>query len=588
MWTSPRNTASTATDKPLSATSNWPAWLTVERMAYGVILVVAFALRFAGLGQQPLTPGEAEQAWSALAMLRGEMQFPAAGVSPLLLSLHWFTFGLTRAGETLARLWPALAGTALVLLPYGLRRELGRSGALFASLLLALSASLGFWSRSAIGESFTLLATLGLVVCLAGLRREGLDRWIGWTAATLALLLMSSPAGYLALLLLLPLAVLWLRDQVRQGSWQAQRQNSLRKAGLILLALLVLGPTAFWLNPGGLAALADLPATFLGQFARSAGYSWGWLWLQFLISEPLLVAAGLVGLAIGLRRRERLAQGLGFWLLLDWLLSALRSGRTPFDTALAALPLALLGGQALAAYGERLDLAQWRADAVALLAGGTAILVTVAIWLADYAGSGSGRPQSVFLLSAVGTLVLLLAVIASYALMFDGKLALQIGLALLLIALLMPGLRKTMLLTQNHDGLRWGSLLHTVGATDGRNLPAYLDRLASQQGGDLRDLSVGLIVAPGADVPALLRWYLRDTDVQLTAGGASEETAVLVSMADSQPSAADRYAGRSFRLTQSWSPQGLAGGRFWRWLVFGRFDTLDDQERAVVWLRLSE
>ena len=159
------------TDSP-STQASLVQWLTIERMAYGAIAILALLLRLVGLGNLPMAPGEAAQAMAALGLIGHTGALPAAGASPLLLSLHSLTFLLTRASESAARVWPALAGVLLVLLAYGLREELGRLGALFAALLLAFSSSLVFWSRSATGESFALLAAMALIVGLAGWRRQ--------------------------------------------------------------------------------------------------------------------------------------------------------------------------------------------------------------------------------------------------------------------------------------------------------------------------------------------------------------------------------------------------------------------------------
>ena len=244
-------------------------WLTIERMAYIAIGILALVLRLVGLGQQPMAPGEAAQAMAALDLIGHTGALPAGGTSPLLLSLHALTFLVTHASEAAARVWPALAGTLLVLLAYGLREELGRLGALFAALLLAVSSSLVFWSRSATGESFTLLAAMALIVGLAGWRRDpaAFARWAIWLAVALALLLLSAPAAYAVLVLIAPLAVLALWPSLAPGETAHATAQSLKAALIAFVALLLLGATAMFFNPSGLAALADLPATWLGQFA---------------------------------------------------------------------------------------------------------------------------------------------------------------------------------------------------------------------------------------------------------------------------------------------------------------------------------
>src|SRR5258708_758445 len=77
------------------------------------------------------------------------------------------------ASEAPARLGPALAGTALVLLPAFFRDQFTRGGALAASALLVISSSLLAASRSADG---VVLAVLGLSLAAGGLWRALLLR----------------------------------------------------------------------------------------------------------------------------------------------------------------------------------------------------------------------------------------------------------------------------------------------------------------------------------------------------------------------------------------------------------------------------
>jgi 4-amino-4-deoxy-L-arabinose transferase-like glycosyltransferase len=601
------------------------AWLTLERLGYVAIGLLALVLRLASLGGAPLGPAEASQAMAALDLAANRSALPAAGSSPLLLHLHGLLFLLAQANESSARLIPALAGAALVLLAYGLRAELGRLGALGAALLLAISTTLVFWSRQAGGESLALLAGMALVVGLAGWRRSPGRGWAIWLAATLALLLLSAPIAYSILLAAAPLAAMALRPAGQPRPAAA----GLAVAGLALVLLLLLGATGLFFQPGGLAATADLPAAWLAGFGgsglalRSFAASSGivssdialansvlGLGLKLLWLEPLTLALGLAGLAVNLRPRQApdaadrssftahrspfLAVGLGLWLALALLLLLLRAGRTPADLAVAILPLALLGGLALARLARYFDLGEHKAEGVALLIGGLIVLASAAVWLAQYTESWKGEPQTVFLVSAGAVLVILLAIFGIYALFLGRRLALQIGLALALLALLVLSLRGMLLVNFNRDGLRWGSLAAEIGASDAAELPRSLARLATQRGADLHDLPVAFLTAPGSETPSLLRWYARGA----AAGSPAVDGANLVwlgmesdaapgdspSARPSSTGSGGGYSGQSFRLAQSWSPDGLAGRALLRWLLFGQFDTLQGQQRAVLWV----
>ncbi len=588
-------------------------WITLERLAYFAIAALALVLRLASLHVAPMSPVEAVQAMAALDLVAERGALPAAGASPLLLNLHWLIFLLTQATETSARLMPSLTGVATVLLAYGLRAELGRMGALAAALLLAVSSTLVFWSRSATGESLALLAGMALVVGLAGWRRTSGRGWMVWLAVALAGLLLSAPIGYSILLAAAPLAAMALQPAGERRHAAA----GLGTAGLVFALVLLLGATGFFFLPGGLAAAAELPAAWLAGFTgsgtlvpdASAGVALPGLAttqtssvfalvINLLWLEPLVLMTGLAGLAVGVRRRHWLAQGLGLWLALALLLLLVRAGRSPADVAVLALPLALLGGLALAAFAEHFSLGEQRAEALVLLAAGLAILGSVAVWLAQYTESWKAEPQMAFLISAGAALLVLVALLVAYVVIFGGRLTLQVGLALALIVLALLGLRGTLLTSHNRDGLRWGSHAPVAGASGGPELRLALERLATQRGTDLRDLPVAFLATPGTEAPALLRWYARGAVLQSPAVGdpdlvwlGMDGDVAPVGSPSPQPSPQGRgsaFSGQSFRLAQSWSPDGLGGRALWRWLLFGQFDALQGEQRAVLWVQTEQ
>ncbi len=566
-------------------------WITLERLAYIAIGVLALLLRLANLDAAAMSPAEAAQAMAALDLVNRAGALPASGASPLLLNLHWLIFLVAQAGETSARIAPALVGTVTVLLAYGLRAELGRLGALGAALLLAVSSSLVFWSRSATGESLALLAGMMLAVGLAGWRRSGGPGWLLWLAAALALALLSAPIGYSILICVAP----------RGESGHAAA--GLATAGLAFVLILLLGATGFFFNPGGLAAVADLPAAWLRGFSGAAspdGAAMLGLGMNLLWLETLLLGAGLAGLAVGLRRRAWLAQGLGLWLALALLLLLLRGGRTPADLAVLALPLALLGGLALAAAASYFNLAEHKAEGIALLVAGLAIIASAAVWLAQFTEAWKDQPPLTFLASAGAVMLILAALLVGYVAFFGRQLTARVGLALVLVFIALLGLRGVLLTSHNRDGLRWGSLAAVTGASGGPELRQALERLAAQRGTDLRDLPVAFLTAPGSETPALLRWYARGAAVRSPAAGDAglvwlgmDSDAAPGDSPSPQPSPTGRggayrrggaYSGQSFRIAQTWSPDGLRGRALLRWLLFGRFDALDDEQRAVLWV----
>src|SRR5579884_2409708 len=129
-------------DRPLV-----PAWKRVsalaahwELAAYCAIVLAGFLIRIWDVGARAMHHDESLHAyysWQLYAghgysydpLMHGPLQFEVVPIFYLL-------FGV---GQFSARLFAVLCGTALVFVPYFLRRYITRPGALFASVMIAVS-----------------------------------------------------------------------------------------------------------------------------------------------------------------------------------------------------------------------------------------------------------------------------------------------------------------------------------------------------------------------------------------------------------------------------------------------------------------
>ena len=161
-----------------------------------VIMVAAGILRLFELGASPLSPSEAAEAWAAL---EGE----PASASGLIFGINRALFWLFGADDAIARLVPALIGTALPLAAWLLAPVIGRRGALASAVLLALSPSLVFFSRSVSGVMPGLAAALLWLVALWRYRDEPSDRWLALSGIALGAGLAAGPTFITTALLIL-------------------------------------------------------------------------------------------------------------------------------------------------------------------------------------------------------------------------------------------------------------------------------------------------------------------------------------------------------------------------------------------------
>ena len=170
--------------------------LSLETALYGLIFLAVLGVRLLNLGAHPLNDVEAREALAVLAQLRGQADPALSPNSPAYFFITYFSFLVFGASEASARLGPALAGSALVLVPSLFRDLLGRPAALASSGVLAVSASLLAASRSADG---TLPALLALAVAAGALwrfLRNGRTAWVLAAAAALAAAAEAAAQGF--------------------------------------------------------------------------------------------------------------------------------------------------------------------------------------------------------------------------------------------------------------------------------------------------------------------------------------------------------------------------------------------------------
>lgn len=356
--------------------------LTLEIGLYLLILIVALALRLAGLGDAPLQPGEAETAVAAWRFASGDMQTPLTPASGLLFTLMSATFWMFGSSEAQARLWPALAGSLVALGPFFFRRKLGRPVALLFAVLLAISPTMVAVSRTADSTTLVWLSLLLVAVGLSKFLDSGEQAPLWWVAVGFGLGFTAGP-GFVTGLLVAILGwgvgvyLLALPITLPAGHWNTLRLSLPRMALLFALTVFVLGSAMLVYAPGLTAVGASLPA-WLAGWGQSATTS-PLLTLELgLLYEPFTILFALVGLWF-IIEESRPARLLLTLALFGGLFSALYAGRTPADTLWLLIPLTGL----VACILIRIFQGRWlQADIPLLVAqAGVLLVLLVLSWL---------------------------------------------------------------------------------------------------------------------------------------------------------------------------------------------------------------
>src|SRR5438477_545829 len=149
-----------------------PLVISWEPLAYLAIMAIGLALRMYHLGDRAMHHDESLHAvysWYLYTgrgythdpMMHGPFQFH-------FNALMYFLFG---DNNVTARLQPAILGTLFIGLPYLLRRELGRFGALAAAVILTISPVFLYFSRFSREDMPVAFWTIVLVAGLFGFLR---------------------------------------------------------------------------------------------------------------------------------------------------------------------------------------------------------------------------------------------------------------------------------------------------------------------------------------------------------------------------------------------------------------------------------
>ncbi|KKK96555.1 hypothetical protein LCGC14_2661580, partial [marine sediment metagenome] len=194
--------------------------LTWEVVAYASFVIVGAGMRFWDLGSRALHHDESLHGFYAYGLFQGN----GYEHNPLLHGPFQFfgtalTFFLTGgASDYTVRIFPALFGVALILLPLLFRSRLGRLGALFASGLIAFSPTLLYFSRFARNDIYVAVFTLGIVVALWRYIDERKPVYLYAGAGLLGLSFATKENTFINVAILLVFLNLWLAaDLLRQS-----------------------------------------------------------------------------------------------------------------------------------------------------------------------------------------------------------------------------------------------------------------------------------------------------------------------------------------------------------------------------------
>jgi hypothetical protein len=605
--------------------------LTLEHTLYALALGLAVGLRFLHLGALPLSDYEADWALQALRVVQGLK--PALGPNPAYVHLTAISFFIFGATNFLARFWPALAGSLLVLAPWFLRSRFGRVPALVLAFGLAFDPGLVAMSHLAGGP---MLAITCLV--LTGLLWLDGHRLAAGFFAGLALL--SGPSLWFGLL---GLALTWVFTSLFEkkipalspraepveakveGPAQAEEKaageetgagfapisieqsQSARTEQSVALSrvegpalsmskgrnirwedyrgalgwgmgtLLVVG-SLFILSPKGLSAFVMSFVEFLrGWWTLSDVPLWRPL-LALPAYEILPLGFGIAGAVRGILKRDSGSILLGTWALVALVLAFIYPGKQTSDLAWALLPLWTLAAIELGHHFDFESCNRWE------LAGVITLVLTLLVfgWL-DLAnvttrdlGTQDARMR-LYLLAAVVLLIALSLLLVGAG--WSSKVARLGGVWSGVLALA----AFTFAMSTGAAGVREPLTVELWQPEPRTGRVDVLLKVANQ----ISDLNTGYagqlpLTVLGVDSPAL-HWLFRDWQVQDVSALAPDATPEMVISSVDQLSLAADYRGEALPLSEVADWDHATPSDWLKWLVYRQMPIL--RKEVILWVR---
>ncbi|HEX9028611.1 MAG TPA: hypothetical protein VF823_05505 [Anaerolineales bacterium] len=568
--------------------------LTIEHLLFFIALVLALSLRVINLGAAPLSDTEANWALQALQVggsaataLQTAPAIPqtyAWGPQPGYVLLTGAAFQLFGASNALARLWPALVGSLLILLPLFFRRELGRPASLILAFGLAIDPGLVAVSRQA-GSPMPALVFVLLALCLWRARRPILAGIVAGLA------LLSGPSvlmGALGIGLAWGLTLVFSPKRPTEPAspqFGPAERNALLAAG----AVVVLAGTLFLFRLQGLAAWAETLPTFIQGWFQSSGVPAASLPAALLFYQPMALIFGLLGAVQGIflsgREDEEFSPNpkraffiyLILWAFAALVLGLVYPGRQVSDLIWVLVPLWALASLQLTRF-----LPNGQASLVAASQGVLVFLLLALFWLTL---DGVAQPSAGAIELRFGVLVGLVALAALTTLLVAlgwswevGRRGLLWGTTAALTIYLVSALWGATQLRPGQPQELWSP---TPGTGEINLFMKTLGDFSEWRTGFRTNLDLTVAV----DTPSL-RWALRDFPQArfVSQPSASELPSVIITRQGQQaPALTASYRGEAFSW---WVKPGWTGTfppDFVRWLTFREAPQTPDQ--VILWTR---
>lgn len=531
-----------------------------EPLLYGLVLLLALLVRIANLGAIPLSDYEAGWALQSLDSLHSQQVL--VGPQPAYVQITTLLFFVFGQGNLIARLFPALLGSLVVIVPLFFRNRLGQIPALILALALAIDPGLVGLSRQ-IGTPVVALA--------AGVLAWGLWRWSKPELAgiTLGLALMGGESFWLGLAgwgvaMLLARRGGWFRQEDSDETLPSVSRDRYLRLGIYAGGTLLVVGGLFFLRLRGLNGIVAGFSAFLQGWIKPADVSLFNLLAALPVYQPGAVVFGLIGAVRGWQTRSGIDRFLSVWALAAFILAVIYPAHQVGDLLWVVLPLWALAVREITRYLPGSEIPMLPAIGQAVLT--VVILLFSSLQLAALTNNSTPvETQQIHALSIAGALVFL--ALTTFLIIWGWSSSIAVrglvwGLSCFLLLYTITMMTGAAALRPEPTAELWD---RDARVTQGTLLINSLNDLSQWHTGftDTLDVVVSGIKSPG--LRWALRYYPKTQFVDRLAVGLNPSVVIT---AQDQPDLAAAYRGQNLVWSQvpEWSL--MLPAEYLPWLVY--------------------
>lgn len=548
---------------------------TYEVVVYAIIFITAILFRFVLLGNQGLSDGEAIQALKALENSNGQQV--VIGSEPGYVGLTSLLFGVFEGNDYWARLWPAVFGSLLVLVPVLYRDQLGKVTALLLAALIAIDPGLISLSRTA-GSS--IIGMTSLFACLGFLlKRKPI------IASVFGGLALVGGSAIWPGIVVLGLVFVGLRSTRKDSTLQTvEKDFHIGWERLVLPGLIValIVTSQFFTRVNGISGIGGSLAGYLESWSDVKSLGIGYFFIMvFWLQIPQLIF-GIAAFINGLLKKEGKTWLLGVWWALALLIAVINPSRNAADLGWSTIPLLVLSAIFLANLINKLRFDNH------IIAMAQFVLTILMISLSFYyLVNITNAPEIdpiLFRNKIIGAILPLFLLVAITILFTWGwnsssaKTSLVLSLTLLGVLMIFGNGWKATSWTSPSESELWAGEPLVIG-------DELLQMIVSDQGRwtSGQDYAIDVEVA-GVDSPSL-RWAVRNVEKLTLSNQVNQKTSssLLVTPLETALSTETSYRGEKILWSSLPDIQKMNVGNWIKWTVFR--DAPMKNTEIIFWVR---